>query len=468
MEASSSSRMDYCPEAAYLKSKAAENLSWNEALSELIDNAFDANANRCDIAITKDQVEIKDDGVGCDDLACFIALGKRRDRSTTDLGMHGRGVKDAWFWLSDGIDIESYHGGMCYRLSMSALELIESKWMGPTQTAIIESGRGTTVTFSQLQKRRTPKEQTLDDLGKRYMPALMDGRQIIVKCGNQRAKRIKPFAMPQVQDVVRDTFDVGGKSVSIDVGIVPEGKPNPVANLLFIRGYRVIMACAVGAGDFSTARIAGTVTLGKGWALSPHKDNISESIDELGAAIYERIKHVLEKAHRQYMTAESDAFLEAVEGLTEEGLKALRKEKRNGGASHPGSVKSKWTGRKRRNAQQTQDGNGSVEQPQSDAKRRKGIKIDVREDEQPDSLGCADPIRNRVTLNLSHPFVRSAWDSRNLLAIYSTAFGIFCQDRCGKGRRQAFMFDIHDFLSAWGIALKTGKWQGGLPDGQAG
>lgn len=458
--------IDYCPEPFYLLSKTAENSSWNEALSELIDNAFDANANRCEITINKDRVIVSDDGIGCDDLARFIKLGKRRDHSSTSLGMHGRGVKDAWFWLGDRISVRSYHANHCHSLSLRMTDLIQSNWTGDAPSVSPSIGRGTHIEFSDLHNtRRAPREHTLDDLGKTYMPALMDGRQIIVKCGIKRARRIKPFVMPLVQDVIRDVFEVNGKSVAIDIGIVPEGQLNPVSGLMYILGYRVIMNCAVGAGEYSVARLAGTVTLGKGWHLSPHKDNISESIDELGNAIYQRINHIVERAHHQAITAECAAFIDEVEGLTEEGLKQLKKEKRNKGESHPGAIKPKNSGRKRKKAAKVQDGDGSVEGPNNGQPKKKGIKIDANETGSDDTLGRADPVRNRVTLNLSHPFVRAAWDARNVLAVYSTAFGIYCHDRCRPGK-QGLLVDIHDYLSAWGISLKTGKWQGGHPDGE--
>lgn len=446
--------MDYSPDPHYLSSKMVENLSWHDALAELIDNSFDANANRCEITVAAKHLIIQDDGDGAPDVSKFVKLGAHQQHRRTGLGMHGRGLKDAWLWLGRRIEIESNHKGHKYSLSLDSEELIANNWQGPAPKDAPSKSTGTKIVFPSIV-RQSPRDDTKNKLRKTFMPALRDGRQIILRVGG-KSSRLTPYELPPLEDVINETIEVDGRVVIIHAGIVPAELPNHTPGFMYIFKHRVIMESSLGSGDYGASRITGTITLGEGWKLSPHKDNIAEAQESLGHAIENRIRPILEKARKQHIIAESEAFLCEIEDLMNEGLSSLKnKEKRNPPENQTGKIHPKFTGRKRQTAKKVHETNGHV--ASMNGRKRRGITVTTYDDERDDVLGKADPIVNSVQLNLTHEVVRQVYESRNVLATYAIAWGIFCHDRCNSKRRQIFAFEMQDFRSAWGTALKTAR-----------
>ena len=56
--------MNITPTTWMIESMRKQNLQWRTILTELIDNAFDAGANRVAISFSNDQLEVWDDGAG--------------------------------------------------------------------------------------------------------------------------------------------------------------------------------------------------------------------------------------------------------------------------------------------------------------------------------------------------------------------------------------------------------------------
>jgi len=451
---------DYKPDPHYLRSLHVENLGWHDALAELIDNAFDADANRIEITVAKKQLLVSDDGVGCDDLTKLVRLGSHGSRNSTRLGMHGRGVKDAWMWLGDSMQVDSIHKGSRYTLSIKATELIASDWVGPDQSETAADGAksGTTLVFDPLDSKRTaPKMESVERLQRTFMPALKDGRQVILRLSGRKAQRLKPADLPIIEDVISESFEIEGHGVSISIGIVPAGTANPDPGFVVIYGHRVVCTTTLGCGEYSVARMSGTITLDKTWKgkIAPHKDNISAYREELDQEIQSRIILILQKAHSQSMNAETQAMVDELSRLLKEGIAGL-KGQRDPPRNNSGTIKPTGRGGKHRNLQKTQRGDGS-------GKPRRGIQVDFYDAGRDDVLGkCED---KRVVLNSTHPAIGSSQKSNNILALYSIAFGLYCHHRCNNdGDKQGTLFERHDFNSAWGIALKTGRWQGGLRD----
>ena len=439
--------MKYEPDTHYLASKMVENLGWKESLAEMVDNSFDAGADRVEIALKAKTLTVSDNGKGCTDLHAMVTLGAHRRQSTTSLGMHGRGLKDAWLYLGDKIEIESHHGGVARTLSLDVKELIANNWEGPDPVSTTRQGKGTTIRFPSI-RRTAWKENTVGELCKTFMPALNDGRQIVLK--SRKSIRLKAFVLPVTTDPIVDSFDIDGKTVSISIGIIPDGHRNTTRGLLYTYGHRVITEAALGTKEYSCSRLAGTVSLGKGWKLTPHKNGIGECTDTLEDAIFDRIQWIAKKAHQQSMIAESDAFKIEIETQLNKGLATLR-ERRNHTGEREGAVLPATTGRKRKRAAKTTDNPGSVEGKQ---KSRRGIIIDLANYGEDEPFGVADSMANRVTLNADHPFVANNWN-KNTDAIAAAAFGVFCHNRCSTDGPQKMIFEKFDFPTAWSAMLMS-------------
>jgi hypothetical protein len=445
--------MKYDPHVHYLTSKMVENIGWHDALAELIDNAFDANANRAELVVANKSVTVTDDGRGCSDLGAMARLGVHKRQSSTSLGMHGRGLKDAWFYLGDVMQIESVKGSVLHEVTLSVSELVSNQWEGPDPTVSdTDRNPGTVITFPGT-RRTTPKPETWAKLSITFMPALNDGKQIVVKTGQGRRRPIKAFVPPIVSDAVVESFEVNGKPASINIGIIPEGQRNTTTGFLLTYGHRTIGQSAIGVGEYSSSRLAGIVRLGKGWKLTPHKDAIAEDVPALSDAIYSRIQAIAERAHQQSQIAESDAFKLELEGELHEGLKRLR-EKRKSDGKDSGTVPPVGTGRRRRKARKTHNTQGGVENGNNKPKRC-GISIDISALGEA-AIGHADPMANRVTVNSDHPFVSANWNV-NAPAIAAVAMAVYSHSRCNSDGGQAFGFEMFDFIEAWSAMLQSWK-----------
>ena len=101
------------PHPHMLLSKRNANLTYQLVLGELIDNSLDAGANRVQVTIDlqKKQIIVEDDGNGCDNLTAMVQLGSHYVQNTTSLGRYGVGLKDAWIWCGNVIEIDSVQDG---------------------------------------------------------------------------------------------------------------------------------------------------------------------------------------------------------------------------------------------------------------------------------------------------------------------------------------------------------------------
>ena len=92
--------MDLSPKTEILTALSQQNLKWEIVLAELVDNSLDAGASRVDIRLGPGKsLSIKDDGVGCKDIAVMVRPGDRQVHETTSLGRYGIGLKDAALFL---------------------------------------------------------------------------------------------------------------------------------------------------------------------------------------------------------------------------------------------------------------------------------------------------------------------------------------------------------------------------------
>ena len=402
-----------------IASVRVKGLDWIQILGELIDNSFDADATRVEIALDKRELTVDDDGVGCNDIERMLTLGKHSRHGTTKLGRYGVGLKEAAWWLGGPTRIETRHGDQLLRIHLDWDRM--SSWFVPRPEIEQNDGkRGTRIRFESIsQDRRIPDgerlKQLLSDLAFTYSPAIRAGRQIVFRRSRQPALVLQRHELPQLTDIVDTTIEVDGKQARVHVGIVPAGVDNPRPGIIYTHAFRVIHHSALGCGGLGSSRIAGWVSLDRGWALSRNKDDIAAYRDELGDAVFAAIRPIVEKASTQAMTLKSASLSAALTTMFRAVLgsaEANAKAQRDGARNKTGSVQPTGDGAKHKRARKTQRGS-----------RFRDIKAgEFRIDFKPcgDALGEVDLVGSEVWLNDLHPLIQDAKrddDRRSLIVM---------------------------------------------------
>lgn len=456
------------PDPHVLLSYMNLNMPWWKALAELIDNALDAGATSVSIDVKKDQLTIRDNGSGCADVAAVIQMGshRRSHRSSKKvLGRYGIGAKEAWLYCADDIEITSRRGGVKTTLRVNAFEWMENNWniSDPVVEPTSEEN-GTTIKLFLRSGKTPPSEDAYKTLSFVFTPALSDGISI-TRVKNGSSVRLCPCAMPLREDVVQADFEVNGKQVQIDIGILPDGVTIERGPFWLVYEHRVIDATSLGAGPYSVRRIAGSIILGEGWGLTKNKDDLSENTDALSEAIQNRIEHILIKADQLAETFESAALRNEVQEMINSAVSgAIHGQgtgKRDKG-DKKGTVQPKDGKRKHRKASAIKENSGIVIGPVGDGrgqgKPRGRCALDWCELDS-DSIGTFDRGGMRVSLNVNHPFIASIKSQGNAAALMACAMSLIADysvrhDSKGNG---LLRFQHEDFATAIGALVRDTK-----------
>jgi hypothetical protein len=456
--------MDITPDPHVLESKEADKLGWHDALAEVIDNSFDANATRVEIAITGRKCSVKDDGCGIEDIASAIRLGGHKRRKSTVLGRYGVGLKDAWMFLSHHIAIDTVRCGTRTQLAMTPadVKLVDGRWIAPDPfTVPSDAPAGTLVEFDPLRPDRAkPNKETFDRLAWTFMPAIESGRQIVRTLSGSR-KPLPVTTLPATTEAIEATVSANGKQAKLLCGIMADGERNPYPGLWVCYGHRIIAATTLGCGPYSSSRIAGTIRLGSEWRLTPHKNDLAELLDELDAALFAAMEPLLKKADKLSEDINSRKLRTFIETAVNAALADARaKERRNGKQNGSGTVAPKATQRRRRHAEKfdiTQL--GSVETPDGAGTiRRRGVQLDWCSLD-PDAIGKYDSLGKKVILNADNPFVAHAKKTANREALYAVAMGLLCHHDSMNEGKQRLLVERRDFIASWGSIMASLKFE---------
>lgn len=437
---------------------ANQGMKWPEAAAELIDNSFDAGATRVEVRFSSagsDRYwEIRDDGRGCADINKMLPIGSHHNIGAVKqtVGMYGIGLKDAWAFSGRTIEIETVSRGRRGVLCVNVADVEDLEGPDPSYEDAAGSPTGTRVRLSLDRNRRIPNPDTWDRVEWIFTPALAAGRQITVELSKGKKRPLRAVDMPPFVETVEDDFTVEGKHVSIAIGIVKDGYRMKHGPFWVLYGHRIIRHAAIGSGKFSTLRMGGKITLGEGWKLTKNKDDLSELVDSLDAAIFERIEHLLLKHERLCEDVESAALKTELAAMLNGTIAAAKKEKRNSPQHQTGAVLPVNSGRARRNPSKTQPGNklgggGEV--------KRRGFQIDWMEDDGP-TIGEFEPLANVVRLNLCHPFVAAAKSQGNKAALYAVAVTLLSHAVCNSDAKGApLLFEIGSFGETYAQIMRT-------------
>lgn len=434
----------YPPSGEILKSIANEGLTWFTALSELIDNAFDANAQHVVVEVGKPKPKekgleflvIQDDGDGCADLIDMVCLGNHVPHRSTQLGRYGIGAKNAMLWIGDEGStaiVESTRGGKTRMLTCKWKEY-GKHWEIPddamSECVASVGQRGTTITLQNCERRwpgdGKPLEKLTEDLGYHYSRAIKDGRQVqIRRIGRGGVRVLQAWTPPPLTDVVDTTIMVDGRSARVHAGIVKDGHANPKPGITYSHGFRVVLKyCALGCGDLPYGNVCGVVELDRSWHLTKNKDDIARHKEELGDAVFAVLHAMLEKAHKRGHQIQCSKFDQDINAaLNEVCGKPEATAARKPGKEKPGTVKPVGTGRKAKRAERDQSGN---------AFKRRASRLTLTFGNLGAERGFGEASGNNIILNEADPWIAKMRKEQNRDLVLHAAFQILAVHKCSE------------------------------------
>lgn len=447
-----------------LRSINAQPMQWKVALGEACDNSFDSGANWVRIVFHGNkQVEITDDGGGCNNIEAMLTIGSHYKQANTKLGRFGVGLKELACWLWGELVIQTIHGGVVRKAAIDWERLAKaSDWNvpDPTEKPVEDQQRGTKLLFRKTIRNRPGDLGLLaDELGYLFAPALWNGKQIAIESGKKKLT-VAAWQLPEFEgEIVRESFSVNGKRVDLTAGVVASDHVNSRKGFTFIHEFRVLLNSALGSCGKSVSRICGTVVLGPEWKLGKNKDAIQDSDDQMKAlehAIYLRCESILERGERQSTMLRNSAFEGAVttalRGLLSAAVddEADRKATREPPENPTGRIEPAGTGRRHKRARKDQPG-----QTFKGKSNLAGIRFEW-ETRQDGMIGRADLPGNVVYLNENHKRMVHHRNKENVDAIADLCCVILSEEviRNRESSKLPIVRDFTDITSAISEVLR--------------
>jgi hypothetical protein len=449
---------NFMPKPHYLLALQNQALPWWKCLGELIDNSFDHGADRVEIreAHKPKSITVEDNGRGIKCLVSALSIGDSKPTGESRLGRYGIGLKDAWLSTGDKICISSTHEGVTSMIELDVSDFGDD-WSGPDPTSSVSQARsGTRILLCLRKSRKLPSHDVYDKLSWVFSPGLLQGKQIVKVTSNGQRTPLTPRCLPDLTEAIQDTFQVRGKEVRINIGLVKPGTKLFDGPFCFAHMHRIIESSSLGSKGMSCQNIAGLVTLGDGWELSKNKDAITDCEDELESEIYDRIKHLLIKAEQLSHDLESSQLRQELETLLNAAIGEHKREARESKRESSGTVDPVHTGKKRTKAKDIHEQlPGSV--ITNSGQRVRGVRLDW-EYRQDELIGSYDHRTNTVRLNASHNYVKAAKEQANTQALIPMAVAVLSDWLCTHKDQEKTMFPVEEFAATYSVIMKSMRY----------
>jgi hypothetical protein len=424
--------IDITPRTHILTSMARQDMAPSLAIVELIDNSLDAKGqnNRVDYDPPSHVITISDDGVGAPDPSAIVTMGEHDSEGRDTSGRYGIGAKDAIMALGTAVEIVTVRNNLRRTVRADFEEILATgRWVAREDQEEVAAGThcGTVVRICNVNRKIYP-QAIAEKLAATFAPALRRGRQILVN-------GIPVVAPPDVE--VTDRLEGGGifgnKQYRWWAGIKADGQRID-GGWRFEFKNRVLDSTpsnrSYGTQDMDTHKFYGVITLiepedadhDERWCVNKHKTSADE-LEDLCEAIFPHVRELLNQAAEEHaITLESeiadDVGRELTEALSET---RMRKEKRRSNTEEhqPGTVLPRNTGKRRRRASATQEGQGGVTISDEFSGKRFSI-IMVDDDER---FGWVEGNRksNKVYLGRLHDYWQVHARNRDLVKMGAMA-----------------------------------------------
>ena len=392
------------------------------AISELIDNSIDAEAN--EVLIDWDAAGkclcVADNGAGAPNPSSLVRIGDSDPISKSPTGRFGVGTKDAIGALGRIAEVSVVRGGMFKSVYADFEEIrLSGNWTarGEEREACSTDARGTTLKISMVDRKFNVLQQ-VEKLSKVFAPTLRNGCSI-----HFNGERLTPPPVIKVTDRREGSGFFEGKAYSWWAGIMIDGeKANGGWRTSF--GPRMFeeTTCnrSYGTGSMDIHKFYGEMTLIEPlkaephelWTVNKNKTNADE-LQDLLEFVYPEVSELLEQCAQEHsLTLEASLENELSQEFTNSLNETVRMRERRklSDEKQSGTVIPLSSGRKRQKASKTQQGNGSILCPDS------GTTFAIKFLEN-DKFGHVTGNRkaNVIYLGKLHPFWQIWKDSRDVV-----------------------------------------------------
>jgi len=309
-------------------------MSWRVAITELVDNALDAQARTITVRWHKRTFTVEDDGVGISPSGFedLYTLGTDiRPVHQKTIGRYGIGFKEAAGWLWGLARIQSRHKGELRRLFIDweaeAHRGQEHDEDAPMVTLTRRPTRD--PSFTRIDCREIRRDMPDRDqfgslcahLAHVYRPALATGVQITLGRGKETTTiRETPWPAAAANTPAIDgSCSVAGRPIHVRAYVTAEDQRQAGIHLAIVGRHMDTLTT-----NFQSRRIYGWATLGEEWEVSKNKTEISDPLrDQLMAALEAFCRPVLEAAEREAQTVVLNELMLRVENQLNDGIRGL-------------------------------------------------------------------------------------------------------------------------------------------------
>jgi hypothetical protein len=365
--------IDITPKTHILTSMARQDMAPSLAIVELLDNSLDAHGQRnsVDYDVTSHVITISDDGVGAPDPSAIVTMGEHDSEGRDTSGRYGIGAKDAIMALGTAVEVVTVRNGLRRTVRADFEEILTTgRWVAREDQESVETGASTgTVVRIRNVKRKIYPSDIARKLAATFAPALRRGKLILVN-----GIAVDPPAEVEVTDRLEGGGLFGVKQYRWWAGIKCDGQKVD-GGWRFEFKNRVLDSTpsnrSYGTQDMDTHKFYGVITLiepedaehDERWSVNKHKTS-AEELEDLCEAIFPQVQELLVQAAEEHaITLESeiadDVGRELTEALSESRMRKERR-KTNAEEHQHGTVLPRNTGKRRRRARSTQDGDGGI------------------------------------------------------------------------------------------------------------
>lgn len=467
----------------WVKEYSNRRSSWEETVSEWIDNSIGNGATRVDVEWTPRTVDVKDNGIGCTRKMFAALISPNCHVEDADVrnavSRYGIGAKYGFCWCGGPTACFSRREDECYATwldwqSVEDWSDFDAAQEGEEALHRCESAGmfANGLRIKQQHSRHmnaTIFEQVRKKLAKRYWAAVETGVEIQVRF-TPAGSRKKPLGgllpgrrMPEFVNgqEVDDTLNLeDGRMIRICGGVLSANERLSDPGFEYIYGHRVVIeAGGLGAGGMDFERIYVRVFLlgdKECWRVTPTKDQLHD-IDQsaLAQAVFDRCKLLLEVAGSSDYASQMDQELldEIAAEMTEANRRHARRPTRNGEA---GTKTPTGTGGEHKRTRHPASASGKYN---TNGERRYGA-FTIRKAEFGDDdahlVGKAKVADKLIRLNARHPAIREAFDCRDKKYIRTVANALWSEEwikQDANGQRLAI--PKTDFVSKFSAMLAS-------------
>lgn len=336
-------------------------MSWSIVLTELIDNAIDAQATAIVAGWKGRQFSLHDDGTGVSP-AGFEALytlgGHVKEPTRYSIGRYGIGFKEAAGWLWGRTKVTSYHQRTSRQLVIDWEREAGRGKAHDTVAPVTSLKRERAVFHTKVECERTIRKMPNADMLTRivrqlehtYRPALESGLSIRLTRADDEPVTLQaapwPLATADVQHV-DTTITVEGRACLLHAYLAADDVMFP--GIHFALQGRAMGRCL----PVESNRLYGWVHLGPEWEVGKNKTEITDPLKaELVKAIEQVCAPLLAAARKQHLAAViQDLVLDLnpyLDGLSAQCLTPKQRPTDKPGGDQPGNGEGGVGGRKTR------------------------------------------------------------------------------------------------------------------------